>query len=183
MVVQPGSECTISLAVQRPGQFPMVIEGGESFRVLSIVCRREEQLAAPCPAAMLSPLAFARSGHARFPGALPGAFVLVKLSNVTSAPAKIAMVLDVPAEVIARERERDMMRRPATWAQRPLLPIKRRAPMGPRAPIGIECATLVEGQGWRVYLTGILGPGAWSDAETKTYDTLEALVADGWRID
>jgi hypothetical protein len=73
-----------------------------------------------------------------------------------------------------------MMREPLSWPMM-VLPIKKRVRTG-WPDFGV-----LRGDGPTVYLANMYELGSkyknWADIETKTYDSFEAIVEDGWVVD
>lgn len=80
----------------------------------------------------------------------------------------------------------EFMRKPTKWPRWPLLPLKRPRGSG-QMP---ECGFMVAEKG---ILTTVFRGYIWdnesvklairSGKDSKTYDSYEAIVADGWRVD
>jgi len=79
------------------------------------------------------------------------------------------------------DRERQMIRRPGKWPHL-VLPLVRAgnpdcAVFAPR----VGLMTIAEDAEITIYLSNMFMD--WTKAETKTYENVDALLADGWRVD
>lgn len=68
------------------------------------------------------------------------------------------------------------MRSEDDWPVWPFLPLKKQSGGW---PVGL----LVAGRGFTVYLKNMYDPKSLDDCEVMEYDSAEAAVADGWRVD
>lgn len=78
------------------------------------------------------------------------------------------------------ERERTMLRNEDMWPKWPVLPLKRYRGQG-----AMEPGCLYSGQGPVVFLTSMykLSSAALSNMPMVSYESYDALMADGWQVD
>lgn len=83
----------------------------------------------------------------------------------------------INGEYYTREDDVRMVQTPADWPMWPYLPLKR-----PDHVAGVMFGDPPAGGPYTVYLTNMWRPDL-ANAETEVYDTPEALVDAGWKVD
>lgn len=85
-----------------------------------------------------------------------------------------------PDAVVLSERDdAEMMKRPNLWPAWPILPLKRKKGPG-ESEEGFIADSL---QPNRVYLANMFMIGVINPLPFQDYDSPEAIVADGWKVD
>ena len=78
-----------------------------------------------------------------------------------------------------KQRDKAMMTNYNAWRHWPLLPIKRPSNLPSRPP---QCGVMIEGHYNTVFLANLWDDNK-VDAEQLVYDSLDALLEDGWVVD